>query len=187
MVRAATTSGLRSRLRRFGRDRGGVSAVEFALVLPVMLTLYIGSVELGDGFAVQYKATLAARTVTNLASEYTSIDATTMSEILGAGATVVAPYSASNMAVTLSEISTNSKGQGTVTWSASLNGTARTAGQAITLPTNLQSANLEILFGEVTYPYTPSLGYVLTGTFNMYQTQYFYPRMSTCVTYNGAC
>ena len=34
-------------LRRFAHDRDGGSAVEFAIVLPFMLTLYIGGVELG--------------------------------------------------------------------------------------------------------------------------------------------
>lgn len=171
----------RSYLRRFARDREGVSAVEFALVLPVMLSMYIGGAELGDGLSVQFKSSLAARTVTDLASQYISIDNATMSSILNAGSAVMAPYAAGNMVVTLSEITTNSSGQGTVTWSDSLNGTARTVGSSVTLPTNLQTKNITILFGEVTYPYTPSMGYVLTGTINIYESTYFYPRLSTTI------
>lgn len=56
-------------LKRFGLARDGVSAVEFALILPFMLTLYLGGAELGDGFAMQFKATLAARTVADLTSQ----------------------------------------------------------------------------------------------------------------------
>ena len=55
------------------RERDGVSAVEFALILPFMLTLYLGGSELGDGMAIQFKATLAARTVADLATQYTNI------------------------------------------------------------------------------------------------------------------
>ena len=44
-------------LRRFARDRGAVSAMEFAIILPVMLLLYIGGVELGDGLQIQFKVT----------------------------------------------------------------------------------------------------------------------------------
>jgi Flp pilus assembly protein TadG len=181
MMPARISSVSRSLLRRFARDRDGVSAVEFALLLPFMLTLYIGGAELGDGMAVKFKSTLAARTVTNLASESVSINNATMSSILGASSSVVAPYSSAGMIVTLSEITTDSKGQGTVTWSDSLNGTARAAGSSITLPSNLQMPNISILFGEVTYPYTPAMGYVVTGTINIYQSVYFFPRLSTTV------
>jgi Flp pilus assembly protein TadG len=182
MTPVTTGFGLPRYLRRFARNREGVSAVEFALVLPVMLSLYIGGVEVGDGMAINFKATLAARTVTDLASQYVSIDNATMSSILGAASTVLTPYSTSNIVVTVSEITTNAHGAGTVTWSDSLNGTARVVGSSITLPTKLQTANITILFGEVTYPYTPAMGYVLTGTINIYESVYFYPRMSTTIT-----
>ena len=39
-------------LRRFARDRDAVAAMEFAIVLPIMLLLYIGGVELGDGLQI---------------------------------------------------------------------------------------------------------------------------------------
>ena len=39
------------RLVRFARDRRGVSAVEFAMLLPLMLTLYLGTVEISQGVA----------------------------------------------------------------------------------------------------------------------------------------
>ena len=74
MTAARTIAGFRSYMRRFARDREGVSAIEFAILLPFMLTLYIGGVELGNGLAIQFKSTLAARTVADLASQYVSID-----------------------------------------------------------------------------------------------------------------
>jgi Flp pilus assembly protein TadG len=172
---------LQGYLRRFAREPNGVAAVEFAVVLPFMLTLYIGGVELGDGMAVQFKTTLAARTVADLSSQYVNIDNTTMSSILGAAATVVAPYSGTGMVVTVSEVTTDKNGNATITWSNSLNGTSRTVGSAVTLPTALQTPNISLLWGEVTYPYTPQMGYVITGTINIYQSVFFYPRLSGSV------
>jgi Flp pilus assembly protein TadG len=169
-------------LGRIARDDRGVAAVEFAIILPFMLILYLGSVEAGNGLSVQFKAALASRAVADLASQYTSIDNTTMSGILNAAAKVVQPYSASGMIVTISEITTDSTGKGTVTWSDSLNGTAHTVGQSVTLPTALQIANTSLIWSEVTYPYQPSFGMVMTGTINIYQTSYFYPRLSTLIT-----
>ncbi len=177
-------------LRRFGADRGGISAVEFALILPFMVTAYLGSVELGDGLAVQFRTTLAARTVADLTSQYVNIDAATMTQILGAASTVVAPYSANTMTVTVSEVTTtDARGDAQVTWSAANTGNGRAVGSPVTLPTALQTlpTNTALILGEVTYPYNPQFGYVLTGIINIYESQYFYPRLSTCVNYNGAC
>jgi Flp pilus assembly protein TadG len=199
--------GLSNYLRRFAGNHDGVSAVEFAIILPFMLTLYIGGAELGDGLAIQFKATLAARTVADLTSQCgnissggvycdtangLAIDTTTMNEILGAAATVVTPYSNNNMVVTVSELKViNASSTGTVVWSASTSGTGRSTGSTFALPTTLQSlpANSNgyyyVILGEVTYPYTPAMGYVLTGTINMYQNSIFFPRTSSCVIYNS--
>jgi Flp pilus assembly protein TadG len=186
MTTASRTYGYRSILRRFARDRGGVSAVEFAIVLPFMMALYLGTVELGDGLAVKFKTTLAARTITDLASQDVSIDTAEMSTILDSAQKVMTPYPWTNMIATLSEITTNASGQGKVTWSCSINGTARTWGASYTLPTALQTANISVLMGEVTYPYTPALGYVITGTITMYQNIFFYPRLTSTIAGPGA-
>lgn len=187
MRAAATLAPLRAMLSRFARDRGAVSAVEFAIVLPFMLALYISGVELGDGLAIQFKVTETARTVTDLASQFASLDTAEMNAILAASSTIVAPYATNNMAMTVSEVTTNSKGQGTITWSCSLNGTAHATGAAVTLPTGLQTANTSLIWGEVTYPYTPAVGYVITGTITIYQTMYFLPRLSSSVVGPSSC
>ena len=176
---------LRSCLRRFAREPDGVSAVEFAIVLPFMVALYIGSVELGDGMAINFKTTLAARTVADLVSQYTNVDGPTMGDILGAASAVLTPYSATGISVTVSEVTTtNTTGAASITWSCSLGGTPYTKGKSMTLPTNFNTLakNISLIFGEVTYPYTPAMGYAVTGTINLYQSIYFYPRMSTTVT-----
>ena len=125
MTLAGATVQFRSHLRRFARQRDGVSAVEFAIVLPFMLLMYIGSVELGDGLAIKfkghenrahrYRSRLAIRQHPSLRHEHHSWRVIE----------VIAPYPSANMVVTVSEVTTNAKGQGTITWSCSLNGTAR--------------------------------------------------------------
>ena len=174
-------------LRRFAHDREAISAVEFAIVLPFMVVLYLGGVELGDGLAIRFKATAAARTVADLASQYICIDNPTMSAILGAASTVVTPYPAGSMTVIVSEIATNGSGQGTITWSQSLGGSAHAVGSSVTLPTAMQTANISLIWGEVTYPYTPQFGIVVTGTINMYESVFFYPRMVSAVTFTSTC
>jgi len=209
MRQSAASSIIFGCLNRFRRDRGGVSAVEFALILPFMLALYLGSSELGDGMSVQFKATLAARTVADLASQCgnspgngqycdvangLAIDTTSMNQILGAASTVMTPYSTNNMTVTVSELKfTGGNSTATVIWSASNSGSGRAQNSSYTLPIafqSLPSGTYYVILGEVTYPYTPPTGYVITGTINMYENALFFPRNSNppgCVQYGNLC
>jgi len=182
MIGCRSQTSMGARLRRFRSDRGGVAAVEFSLILPVMLTIYLGGVEVGDGFAIDTRVTLVARSVTDLATQYITIDNQDMSNILGASTSIVAPYGAANITVTVSEVTTDNSGNGTVTWSDSLNGTARAVGSKITLPASLQTPNISVIFGEVSYAYTPALGYVITGTITMSDSFYMMPRLVNSVT-----
>jgi Flp pilus assembly protein TadG len=194
---ARAASNLPSALRRFARDRDGVSATEFALILPVMLTLYIGSVELGDGIAINFKTTLAARTVADVSSQCGvctvnntgnngAIDATNMQSILNSSTKVLAPYSASNVVITLSELKVSpNQTQGVVQWSCSLNGTPHPSNTTIAIPNNTLNqltTPVYVLYGEASYPYTPSLGYVITGTITLYQNALFFPRLTPQIT-----
>ena len=87
-------SRLQHSLARFGKDRRGVSAVEFAMLLPLMVTLYLGSVEISQGVGIDRKVTLASRTVADLASQVSTIAGSDMTNILNASASVIAPYNA---------------------------------------------------------------------------------------------
>ena len=49
-----------ARLRRFAADQSGVSAVEFAILLPLMLTMYLGGVEVSQAVSADRKTTLVA-------------------------------------------------------------------------------------------------------------------------------
>jgi len=167
----------------FAGDARGVAAVEFAIVLPFMLLLYIGGIELGDGMSIAVKVTDTAHIVADLTTQQTSINNATMSSILCASSGTIAPYSSSNLVVTVSEVSTDASGVATVTWSDSLNGTARTVGQTITLPSTLAGqANVSLILGEVSYSYTPQLGYVISGTVVLTDSYYLYPRNSSSIT-----
>ena len=62
------------RLSDFATDRRGVSAVEFALLLPLMLTLYLGGVELSQGISIDRKVTLTARTPDDLLAAFAAYE-----------------------------------------------------------------------------------------------------------------
>ena len=97
-------------LIRLGRDQRGVSAVEFAMLLPLMITLYLGVVEISQAVGIDRKVTLTTRTVADLASQVQSITNTDMTNLLGASAAVIAPYDAAPLKVTVSEVYIDANG-----------------------------------------------------------------------------
>jgi Flp pilus assembly protein TadG len=168
--------------KNFFSDRRGTSAVEFALILPVMLVIYLGGFEITQALAVNRLVALTSGTVTNIVSQYSSISASSqMPDILNASVQVLAPYPSSNATVVVSCIAVNNSGVATVSWSQSLNGTARTVGQVVTLPSGLDTPNSTVVLGETTYAYTPLLDYIKLGTINLYSAVYMLPRASTTI------
>src|ERR1039458_8951565 len=68
-VMTATTSSMLQPFRRFGRDRRGVSAVEFAFIAPMMIGLYLGCVEISSGVAADREVSLIAGALANLTAQ----------------------------------------------------------------------------------------------------------------------
>ncbi len=168
--------------KAFAEDKRGMSAVEFALLLPLMVTLYLGSVEVSQGISIDRKVTLTARTVADLVSQVSSIDTTGVNASLGASAAILAPYSATNAKITVSVVTIDANGNAKVSWSVSKNGTARSAGSAVTVPAALKVPSTSLVWGEASYAYTPTIGYVVSGTMNLTDQIFMRPRLSDTVT-----
>ena len=169
---------LQVRLSRFGKDKGGVSAVEFALLSPLMIGLYLGGAVLSQGIAIDRKVTLTAGAIANLSAQVTTISSSDMTDIMTASSKIMAPYSTSTLQITLSCLSIDNNSAVKVKWSATQGGTARSAGSSVTIPANLAVANTQLLFSEVSYSYTPAVGHVITGSLTLSDTMYMSPRIS---------
>jgi Flp pilus assembly protein TadG len=181
-IKAAESADILSRLHDFARAERGMAAVEFAAILPFMLTAYLGGVEVGTGVALDRKVAITTRAVADLASRYTTIRNADMTGILGATAAIIQPYGAAPLVVTVSQVSVDANGNATIAWSDSLNGTARAVGSPVTLPGTLATPNSSYVWGEVKYTYTPTLGYVLTGSWNLANQIFMSPRESASIT-----
>src|SRR5262249_52119549 len=91
------------------------------------------------------------------------------------------PYPTQSFTVTVSEVTVDANGNATVTWSDSLNGTARSVGQPVTLPAGMNTPNTALIWGETQYVYTPGLGYVLTGSITLSNQIFMSPGLAPAV------
>ncbi len=168
--------------RRFAGDKQGISAVEFALLLPLMVTLFLGSTEVSQAISASRKVTLVSRTVADLVSQVATVNNSSMSDILKASSAITSPFSADGLTVTVSCVNIYANGKATIGWSDTLNGTAHGVGSAVTLPAALNVANTSLIWTEVQYDYKPTIGYVITGTLALKDRMYMRPRVSATVT-----
>ncbi len=93
------------------------------------------------------------------------------------------PYSASTLKITVTCLTIDATGKATVKWSDTKNGTARSVGSTVTIPSALAVANTSLVFAEVSYAYKPMIGYVISGTLTLADTMYMSPRQSTTITH----
>ena len=132
-------------------------------MLPFMLALYVGGVELGDGMVIQVKVTDAAHTVADMTTQQTkNISKATMTDILGASRRRSLPFCSPSSSSPCEDTLDHNSGAATVTWSDS-NGTPRPVRQAHRLcrprwpgGSRLLAGNDALLLGEVSYAYTPN-------------------------------
>lgn len=169
-------------IRRLAGDLRGVSAIEFALLAPVMITLYLGGVEVSESIGISRKVTLTAGALANLAAQTATISNDEMTNILNAATSVVSPYPKTKLKVTVTCIDIDSTGKAIVKWSETSQGTARSVGSVVTLPSALAVPSTSLIFSEVSYDYTPAIGYTITGTMTLSDKMYMSPRQSATVT-----
>jgi Flp pilus assembly protein TadG len=173
-----SVAALRRRIRRFGLDRAGVSAVEFALILPIMLVLYLGGNELGNALTINRKVTHVTSTVADLVAQSKTVNNADMTNILNAAQSIMTPYPVAPLQMRVSMIQIDKDSIATVKWSDARNMPARVANTNVTLPAGVLQPNTWIVMSESIYPFTPTIGYVLTGTINLDQTFYIRPRQA---------
>jgi Flp pilus assembly protein TadG len=173
---------LSRRLAGLVRDRRGVSAVEFAMILPLMVTLYLGTAEVTQGVSIDRKVTITAHTLADLVSQFQSITNADMTNVLAASAAVISPYDSTKLTATVTAITIDANGTAKVAWSDSYQGTAHSVGSAVTVPTAIKIPSTQLIWSEVNYLYKPTIGYIITGTLNLADTNYTRPRLSDTVT-----
>jgi Flp pilus assembly protein TadG len=167
-------------------DCRGIAATEFAVIVPIMLVMFFGLVEVSSGVAVDRKVTLVARTLSDLASQSVSVSDSDLTNFFAASQGILSPYSAAPTQSTITELFVDPATLvARVQWSK---GSApRVAGTPVTIPTELKVANTYLLFAEVSYNYRPTIGYVMAPTgVTLSDVSYTRPRQTACVLYATA-
>jgi Flp pilus assembly protein TadG len=165
---------LGQRFRRLRDATQGVAAVEFALVLPVMITIYLGMSEMTFYVNTDRKFAMLSRTLADLTGRAPSVNSTEMDTIFSAATSVMAPYRSDQAKMVISSIVVKETGQkdaggkpileGTVCWSAAKGpgATALAKGTKVTIPEGFATANSSFVRANILQKVTGSSSITLT-------------------------
>jgi Flp pilus assembly protein TadG len=175
-----TRSLLRRILKRVITDDRGAAAVEFGLILPVLVLLYAVGFEVCQAATVKRKLTDTTVQLANLTSQYTKVAKSDLSTIMNASSQTMTPFSNGDLALVVSEIGIDGNGKASVTWSEPyLNGVAFKGNPLTTPPTapaSFATANSSYILVQSTYAYTPVIAGNLVAPMTLSAQSFMLPR-----------
>ena len=184
---------------RFSRDRDAIAATEFAVIVPIMLVLFFGVVEMSNGITAYRKVTIMAHTLSDLTSQSMSVQDSDLTNFFCAANGIMSPYipitgtcPSNAVSQSIVELWVNPSLQARVQWAKNSDGSAPLpAGTVVQIPASLQVANTYIIYSSVVYTYVPTIGYVMNKSgVVLSDFSYARPRQSQCVLYDattGSC
>ncbi|ANW06129.1 TadE/TadG family type IV pilus assembly protein [Bradyrhizobium icense] len=181
-----------SRLRRhvaaLRRNNSGLAAVEFAMIIPLMAMLFLGTYEFSTGVAIDRKVTIMARTLSDLTSQNTEVDDAKLTNFFNAGKSIMTPYSSTPVQGTISELWINPDTlKARVQWSKGAE--LHADGTIIEIPDALKIGGTYLIYSEVKYKYVPSVAWFINKVsgITLSDVSYTRPRQGLCVKYKTDC
>jgi Flp pilus assembly protein TadG len=181
------------RLRRFVAREQGATAIEFALVLPVVLLILLGCFEVPRFVLVCQRIARTSSGVADLVAQADEpITANQMKDIYTAAKIMMQPYDiVANGKIYVSSINNPSGNGVTLTWQTNNGGSVGTASK-LGLPgsnpsskipaTLVPGSNEEVLASEVYFNYTPVFSNLIYSGSQLYLIAYTRPRNKNLMT-----
>ncbi|MFN3931968.1 MAG: TadE/TadG family type IV pilus assembly protein [Brevundimonas sp.] len=167
----------RSLIRRLTGDERGVSAIEFALIAPIMIAFYMGMTEFCQGFMAQKRMGHVSSMVADLVAQEATVTPATVTDIFDIGDLIMAPFPTATLRQRVSSV-TMTNGVAVVDWSRGEGEAPRATGSAMVIPPDLVTNGESLIVSEVTYDYDSAADYLMPGLTRFAQNQYLRPRKS---------
>jgi Flp pilus assembly protein TadG len=186
-MRVRSQSGLVLHLAAWMRlvhDRRGVGAVEFAMIVPILVLLYVGIVEVGNALTIYRRTSTVSATAADLTAQTKTVSTGELNDIISASSSIIAPYSPDPLRLVISSVVADQNNNGKVAWSYANKGATRAVNSTYNVPSGLTEAGSSVIVAELTYDFKPLLGLsgiFSPGEFQMKRTFYARPRKSLTV------
>lgn len=182
---------LKGRLRKLASDKRGATAVEFALILPIMVLLYMWTVEISQAISAQRRVAIVTGMMGDLTAQQETVNEGLLDLIFSAAKTTIRPFSSTQLTAYLTSVKTTS-GTPTVVWSFSWteagNRVAYLAeGSTFSgLPSDLQVNETSVIVAEIQYNYVSPLTFIFPTSRTLTNKTYFRPRLGKEIPFNSS-
>jgi Flp pilus assembly protein TadG len=183
---------LHALLKRFRHSQVGSAAVEFALILPIMLLVYIGTVEASTLISMDRRVQAVTGTVGDLvARSSTTITGAQLRDYFRAATGVMTPYPATNIRQVVTQVRVNADRSTQVVWTRQFNNntysstTPYRVGDPFTLPTALIDISLNgfVIVSETRYAnYKPLYGIFFNQAITLNRQNFYLPRFGGSIS-----
>ena len=165
-----------------GEARGAV-AIEFALLLPVMIAMLFGSISAANLVRASMKVWNVAQALGDLVAQQTSLSASQMTDFCKGGALTLAPLKGA-LTATVASVTYPATGSRVVNWQDTTCG-GTTIANALALGTPYTpNAGESVIVVQATYVYSFPPSYILPSSFTFTRTSYSRPRAGTAVVHS---
>lgn len=197
-------------LRRFRRDKKGLAALEFALILPALIIILFGIVETSQAVAARTDVTNLASVAADLVAQARTLSGTDMANAFNASSVVLYPYpvapaGAPPLKVTIFSVIDNGTATGQIAWGCQKTGTQPAVAVSGPMPAGANGGALiaqanpdqngnpqyggpgSVILVQVAYNYVSPTMQVLNTAIPMNATFYSKPRRVAQIAQPSAC
>ena len=173
-------------LHKLIQNQGGTALIEFALILPIMTTLFLGAFEVTRYVAADMRLANAAQVMADMVAQQTNVSdtSTSMTDFCNGAQDAMYPLAGASLKVAVASVTHTSSGT-SQDWSDvtcnSATPISNSTGLAAALTPNV---NDSVIIVQATYAYTSPISYVLKSSYTLTQTSFARPRNVTTVTHS---
>ncbi len=179
-------------LVRLLRDRRGVSTIEFAFIVPILILFFMGTAELGAAVTAQRKLMNTTFTVGDLVTQQSSINAADLTDIFQVANTLIPAQMQGNLTIRVMSVGVSAQGTATVLWcktNVAVAGNLACPAANATLPNFpmglLPTATSTVIETDASNHYTSIMASLIPNGITMTTSNYINPRLQGPISYTN--
>ncbi len=174
---------LAAAVQAFRQKTEGFAAVEFAMVVPIMIIMFIGTVEMSESYTLARRVVTISGSVADLVTQSDKVSDGDLDDIMRIADSLLAGYDPSRLEITIISVIADDRGNPKVDWSYDKSGGSPLAQDTpyMELPIGLLPPGGSVVVAKVKYTFRPPISQNIVGELDLQEDFHLQPRRSAKV------